>query len=146
SAGDHQPGRRVHVIYVGDGVASVGHRSTGALASEAERLASSARVAFTTVGIGGDADSTALAAIARSGGGHYVPFVPGQRVSTAALSVLETTYGVALRDARLELPAGLVEVAPERLPTIRAGEEVIVTARMSSASEVSGDVVLRGTV
>ncbi|AKF10536.1 FecR domain-containing protein [Sandaracinus amylolyticus] len=138
--------RRVHVIYVGDGVASAGHRSTAALSSEAERLATSAHVAFTTVGIGGDADATSLAAIARSGGGHYVPFVPGQRASLAALSVLETTYGVALRDARLELPSGLVEVAPERLPTIRAGEEVIVTARMSSASELSGDVVLRGTV
>lgn len=138
--------RSVHVLYFGDGVASVGHRGAGALASEAERIADREHVALTTVGIGGDADSVVLAAIARSGGGHYVPFVPGQRASLAALSVLETTYGVALSDATLTLPDGLVEVAPTALPTIRAGEELIVTARMARPGEIAGDVVLRGTV
>lgn len=138
-------GRAMHVLYIGDGIASVGHRAAGALAFEAERIAERERVTFTTVGIGNDADSVVLSAIARAGGGHYVPFVPGQRAALAALSVLETTYGVSLRDARLTLPEGLVEAAPAQLPTIRAGEEVIVTARMAR-SEVRGDVILRGTV
>jgi tetratricopeptide (TPR) repeat protein len=135
----------VHVVYVGDGIASVGHRRAGTLAAEAGRIAQSAHVAFTTVGIGADADSQVLAEIARNGGGHYVPFVPGQRTSLAALSVLETTYGVALRDAVIQMPEGLTEIAPSALPTIRAGEELIVTARMAR-SEVDGEVVLRGTV
>ncbi len=137
--------RQAHVLYIGDGIASVGHRAAGALAAEAGRITERERVSFTTVGIGSDADSVTLSAIARAGGGHYVPFVPGQRAALAALSVLETTYGVSLRDARLTLPDGLVEVAPATLPTIRAGEEVIVTARMAR-SEVDGEVVLRGTV
>jgi tetratricopeptide (TPR) repeat protein len=137
--------REVHVIYVGDGVASVGHRAAGALAEEAEQIATRERVSITTVGIGGDADTVALGAIARAGGGHYVPFVPGERTSSTALAVLETTYGVSLEDATFELPEGLSDVAPTALPTIRAGEEVIVSARLDRPS-ISGDVIVRGTV
>jgi tetratricopeptide (TPR) repeat protein len=145
NSGSTEASREVHVIYVGDGVASVGHRAAGALAEQAEQIAARERVAITTVGIGGDADTVALAAIARAGGGHYVPFVPGERTSAAALAVLETTYGVSLEDATLELPPGLSDVAPASLPTIRSGEEVIVSARLDRPT-VSGDVVVRGTV
>jgi tetratricopeptide (TPR) repeat protein len=148
-AAAHLPGRDaardVHVIYIGDGVASVGHRTAGALAEEAEEIASREHVSITTVGIGGDADTVALGAIARAGGGHYVPYVPGERASTAALAVLETTYGVSLEDASYTLPAGLTDAAPSALPTVRAGEEVMIVARMTQPN-VTGDVVLRGTV
>lgn len=137
--------REVHVIYVGDGVASVGHRAAGALAEEAEQIATRENVAITTVGIGGDADTVALSAIARAGRGHYVPYVPGERAASAALAVLETTYGVSLEAPTFELPAGLSDVAPASLPTIRAGEEVQIVARVDRP-EVTGDLVLRGTV
>jgi tetratricopeptide (TPR) repeat protein len=99
----------------------------------------------TTVGVGGDADATLLGAAARGGGGHFVAWVPGQRVATVALAVIETANGSALRDATLELPVGLTDVAPSRLPTVRAGEQLLVAARLG-AGEVRGDVVLRGTV
>jgi tetratricopeptide (TPR) repeat protein len=60
------------------------------------------------------------------------------------MTVLETTFGTALRDATVELPAGLVDAAPTKLQTIRAGEEVLIAARF--AGEVTGEVVLRGTL
>jgi len=132
------------VLYVGDGMGSVGYRRAAALSAETTALASATGVNITTVGIGGDADAVALAAIARSGGGHYVPWIPGQRVATAALSVLETSYGVSLRNARIKLPQGLTDVSPELLPTLRAGNELLVAARFTG--EVTGDVVLEGTV
>jgi tetratricopeptide (TPR) repeat protein len=137
--------RALRVIYVGDGLASVGTRRVASIAAEAEALSRDPAVRLTTVGIGGDADTQILAAIARAGGGHYVPYVPGERAVAAALAVLETTYGSALEEAVLELPEGLVDVAPARLPTIRAGQEVIVTARLARP-DVSGEVVLRGKV
>ena len=138
-------GREVRVLYVGDGVASVGHRAASTLADIAGEVARSRNVTITTVGIGQDADTVALAAIARASGGHYVPYVPGQRASAAALAVLETTYGVSLEGAEVTLPAGLSEAAPAALPTIRAGEEVVLVARMDQPN-VNGEVVLRGTV
>jgi Mg-chelatase subunit ChlD/tetratricopeptide (TPR) repeat protein len=137
--------RALRVIYVGDGLASVGTRRVASIAAEAESLARDPAVRLTTVGIGGDADTQILATIARAGGGHYVPYVPGERAVAAALSVLETTYGSALEEAVLELPEGVVDVAPARLPTIRAGQEILVTARLTRP-EVTGEVVLRGKV
>lgn len=140
----HADGRKPRIIYIGDGIATVGHRRAGAIAAQVEALSRSEDVTFTTVGIGGDSDTMALSAIARSGGGHFVPYVPGQRASAAALAVLETTFGVSLRDATIELPTGLTDFAPARLPTIRAGEELIVVGRFDQ--DVSGDVIVRGMV
>ncbi len=137
--------RTLRVLYVGDGLASVGTRRVASIAAEAAALARDPAVRIGTVGIGGDADTQILAAIARAGGGHYVPYVPGERATAAALSVLETTYGASLEDAVIELPEGVVDVAPARLPTIRAGQEIVVTARLTRP-EVTGEVVLRGKV
>jgi ferric-dicitrate binding protein FerR (iron transport regulator)/tetratricopeptide (TPR) repeat protein len=141
------------VLYVGDGFASTGFRR---VADVEKAIAATARnVQIATIGIGTDADSALLAAAARAGGGNYLAWVPGQSVSTAAMAALETTYGATLRDATVELPAGMSEVAAAggatgssttttTLPTLRAGSEVLIAARL--AGDISGDVILRGKV
>lgn len=143
--GKRNPDRDVRVIYLGDGASSVGHRRASSLAAETRELVDDPQVSFTTVGIGGDADTMALEAIARAGGGHYVPYVPGQRASMAALAVLETTYGASLASASIELPEGITDVSPAELPTIRAGEEILVVGRMAQG-QVRGEVRLHGKV
>lgn len=134
--------RELHLVYIGDGAASVGHRRAGSLGDEMHELLDG-KAQLTTVGIGQDADAPALASMARGGGGHYVPFVPGQRSSQAALAVLETTYGASLQSASIEMPEGVALIAPTEMPTIRNGQEILVAARMDRDS-LSGDVVLRG--
>jgi len=143
--GKRNPDRDVRILYIGDGSPSIGPRSTASLAAEAQALGNDAGMTLTTVGIGGDADATNLAAMARAGGGHYVPYVPGQRVGTAALAVLETTYGVSLEAPSVRMPEGVVEIAPEHLATIRAGEEVLVAGRIVG-NQVRGEIELRGKV
>ena len=141
---DRSGDRDVWVLYVGDGMPSVGYRRMADLRAESSAIADRAHVSISTVGIGGDADTSALATLARAGGGHYMPYVPGQRAELAALSILETTFGVSLKNPVVELPAGLDDVSPAELPTLRAGQEMLVAARLSGP--VKGDVVLRGTV
>ena len=141
---DRDDARDTWVVYFGDGLASTGQRRAGGIAAQVDRIADEHKVSVTTVGIGGDADEAALSAIARLGGGHFVPYVPGQRIGSTALSVLETTYGVSLRNATVQLPAGLDDVAPAVLPTVRSGDELIIAARFTG--DVTGNVVLRGTV
>jgi len=136
--------RELRVMYLGDGLSSTGPRRAASLVAEIEELSKATAVKVTTVGIGADVDTVALAGIARAGGGHYVPYVPGERVGASALAVLETTYGPVLSNAALELPAGVTDVSPAKLPTLRAGEEVLVSARF--AGEIKGDIVLRGSV
>ena len=136
------PDREKWILYIGDGFATTGFRR----ASDVERaLASTTRGArVSTIGIGGDADSALLGAAARAGGGSYVAWLPGETVASAALAALGSTDGSALRDATIELPAGLADVTPARLPTLRAGEETLLAARMTGA--VDGDVIIRGTL
>jgi len=136
-------GREKWVLYIGDGFATTGFRR----AADVERAlteVSDKGVQVTTIGIGGDADLSLLAAAARGGGGTYLAYVPGQSVEIAALAALESTNGASLRNATIELPSGLADVAPTVLPTIRAGEEVLIAARING--EIKGDVIVRGMV
>ncbi len=130
------------VLFVGDGFASTGFRKAADV--EQAIAASTHGIHVSTIGIGTDADEAVLGAAARGGGGSYLAWVPGESVKTAAIAALESSYGTALRDATVTLPAGLADAAPTILPTIRSGEEVLLAARMTG--DVSGDVIVKGTV
>jgi hypothetical protein len=149
------PQRDKWVLYIGDGFASTGFRRAADVEQALAATTRGSGVQITTIGIGGDADSAVLSAAARGGGGTYLAWLPGQAVNIAAMTALESTYGASLRDATVELPAGLVEVAAAggargqtttqtTLPTLRAGGEVLIAARIEGA--IAGEVVLRGKV
>lgn len=139
-------GKELRIVYLGDGTPSVGPTRPAHLEAAVRHAVPTGDAAVITVPLGADADTVSLAALARAGGGVMVPYVPGQKVSTAALEVLSAAYGVMLRDVEVELPAGLGQVSPAKLDPIRAGGETIVVARMSAGNEVSGSIKLRGKV
>ncbi|MDP3273799.1 MAG: VIT domain-containing protein [Deltaproteobacteria bacterium] len=137
--------RDLRIVYIGDGGASLGYRRPDRVAEEVHAAMPPGRATLTAVAIGVDSDSTMLGAMARAGGGVIAPYVPGESVRSAGLSVLEATYGVTLREPSLVLPEGLTEVAPTKLSTLRAGGELLVVGRMRGES-LRGDAILRGTV
>ncbi|MBI5514707.1 MAG: FecR domain-containing protein [Deltaproteobacteria bacterium] len=145
AAAPREDGRELRVVYLGDGVATAGHRRLASLSGAVQQLFAGRTGTYTTVALGNDADVPTLSALARAGGGLLVPYTPGERLASAALAVLEATYGVALRDPVVTLPEGLSAMAPARLGNFRAGSETMVYARMDRP-DVSGEVVLRGTV
>ena len=138
------PSRERWVLYVGDGFASTGFRRVADVEHAIADSTATKDIHVTTIGIGSDADEPVLSAVARGGGGSYLAWLPGQTITATAALSLETTYGASLRDAKLTLPSGLADVAPTILPTVRAGQEVLIAARVSG--DVSGDVILQGTV
>ncbi|MEO7093981.1 MAG: VIT domain-containing protein, partial [Polyangiales bacterium] len=140
--------RKLRVVYIGDGTASIGARTPAALEAGVKAAlakGADAEASVTTVSVGVDVDAKALEAIARGGGGVVVPYVAGEKLGNVALDILEATYGTSLRDAQLTLPQGLEEIAPARLGSLRAGDEALVVARMSG-KEVTGEAKLEGTV
>jgi vault protein inter-alpha-trypsin-like protein/VWA domain-containing protein/FecR-like protein len=138
-------GRSLRVVYIGDGTPTVGAIKSAAMTRAVHDALPADRGTVTAVAIGADSDLEALGALARGGGGAVLPYVPGQRMSETAFAVLGATYGLGLRDVRVELPDGLVSSAPREIDTVTPGGETIVLARMSRTA-VSGDVVLRGRV
>lgn len=143
--GGRDPAHDLRVVVLSDGIASAGYRSLSRINAEVHDALSGSRDEAVAVPIGSDADTTTLAEIARGGGGVVVPYAPGEMLETAALDVLNATYGVTLRDVELTLPGGLTEVAPLAIAPIRAGGELIVSARMVG-KEINGDAILRGKV
>ncbi|HEV7556608.1 MAG TPA: vWA domain-containing protein, partial [Kofleriaceae bacterium] len=132
------------VLYLGDGFASTGFRNTGDVEAAIAMTTAAGGIHVSTIGVGNDADDVVLGSIARGGGGSFLAWRPGESVGTTAVAGLESTYGTALRDATVVLPAGLADVAPTVIPTIRAGDEVLIGARVTG--DVTGDVIVRGTV
>ena len=142
---DREAGTELRVLYIGDGMSTVGHRTPGALAEQVKRLRDThPGLVISTVGIGGDADSAALEAMARAGGGQAIAYRPGERLSDVALKVLESSYGIALSNIALTWPAGVREIAPTHLGTLRDGGELVAFARFTG--EVKGTLEVRGTV
>ncbi len=137
--------RDLRVVYVGDGVSTAGPRHPERLAAAVGAELAAHPGTVTTVAVGNDVETDTLQAVARVGGGAMVPYVPGESLGGAALGVLEATWGVTLREPEVVLPQGLVAIAPRVLPTLRAGGELRVLARMTAAS-VRGEITLRGTV
>jgi hypothetical protein len=145
AAASDTDGRALRVVYLGDGTPTVGAIRPRYLEREVRDALPATNASVTAVALGTDADMDALGALARAGGGTVLPYVPGQRLGEAAYAILGASYGTGLREARLELPAGLVEVAPTKLDTIAAGGQALVVARMSRP-DLEGTVVLRGKV
>ena len=149
SAGAGAEGRVLQLVYLGDGAASAGPRTPGLLTAATTRLFETGGLGegarLTTVGIGQDADTPALAALARAGSGQHVAYVPGRPAEEAALAALEATFGPQLENASVSLPPGITDVAPATLPNLRSGEELLVSGRLAG-DLATGDVVLRGTV
>jgi hypothetical protein len=139
-------GRELRVIYLGDGTPTVGPTRPSHIEAAVRSAMPTGDGSVVAVALGADADMTSLGALARGGGGVVVPYVPGQKVSSAALEVLSAAYGVTLRDPEVELPPGLTQVTPARLDPIRAGGEVFVVARMSNGDALDGAIRLRGRV
>ncbi|HOU89606.1 MAG TPA: FecR domain-containing protein [Polyangiaceae bacterium] len=135
----------LRVVYVGDGTPTAGPLRPATVADAVRRALPRDVGTVTAVAVGADSDLESLGAMARGGGGVVLPYVPGQSTAEAAFATLGATLGHTLRDVEIELPAGLVARAPERLDTIPAGDEALIVARMTR-DEVAGDVVLRGTV
>jgi len=141
SLGD--PSRELRVVLVSDGVASAGYKRASRLADEV-RDATPKNGAVFAVPVGSDADDDTLSEIARGGGGVVVPYAPGARTEDVVFALAGAGAGALLRDATVELPAGMTDSAPKALPVMRVGGETYVVAKMSG-SQAHGDVVLRGT-
>jgi tetratricopeptide (TPR) repeat protein len=131
------------ILFIGDGTPTVGPIRSATVTSAVRDILAGSQTRITAVAVGSASDLDTLNALARAGGGLVLPYVPGQTLNQATLSVLGATYGSALRDVEIVLPDGLRAVAPEKLDTILAGSESYISARMATDS-VDGVMIVRG--
>lgn len=133
---------QARVIYLGDGVPTVGETDPGRLTKRARLALGEARL--TTVALGGHVDDVVLRGLARAGQGAYVAHGAGTSLRATAFRVIQRQWGEPLRDVALKLPDGVHRVAPAKLGDLWPGEERLVAARLKA--DAKGDVVLTGSI
>lgn len=141
---DSEEGRIPMVIFLTDGLPSVGEDNPERLASIAETHRRESRVfAF---GVGYDVNTYLLDRMSDAGRGATQYVGPGEDVEQAVGQLVAKIQHPVLADLRLaEAPIRISEVYPERLPDLFAGEDLVIFGRYDSPSEdVTGTLLLAG--
>lgn len=136
------PERR-RIVYLGDGVPSVGELDPARVVESIRGLIGDTRV--TTVALGGETERAVLAGLGEGHASSFVDYALMGSVEATAARVIARQHGTPLTDIELVLPEGLSEVAPARLAELWPGDERVITAR-TALGRIEGDVVLRGTL
>ncbi len=129
------------VLFLTDGLPSVGSESPDELAGIAESRAGRARVfAF---GVGHDVNTSLLDRLGEAGRGDTDYVQPGENVERAlSLLAAKIRYPV-LTDLRLEAgPVDIEEIYPVRIPDVFAGEELVLFGRFDGRGQ--GQITVAG--
>ena len=129
------------LVFLTDGVPSVGETQPEKLAAMAAKETSGARVF--TVGIGTDVNTYLLERLAQDGRGaaDFVP--PNGDVEVTVGNLARKLRAPALVDLRIvSSPARIVSLEPVRMPDLFAGQELVVLGRYSGSG--SGPLVIEG--
>ncbi len=129
------------LVFLTDGVPSVGEMQPEKLAAMAAQGASDVRVF--TVGIGTDVNTYLLERLAQDGRGaaDFVP--PNGDVEVTVGNLARKLRAPALVDLRIvSSPARIVSLEPVRMPDLFAGQEMVVLGRYSGSG--SGPLVIEG--
>ena len=130
------------LVFLTDGVPSVGETQPERLAALASQNASGMRVF--TVGIGTDVNTYLLERMAQDGRGSadFVP--PNGSVEQTVGSLARKLRAPALVNLRVvSSPARIVSIEPVRMPDLFAGQELVVLGRYQGSG--SGALVIEGT-
>ncbi len=140
------------VLFLTDGLPSVGEQNPERLAQMAERARSNARVfAF---GVGYDVNTYLLDRLSAAGRGSTQYVQPNEDVEQALGRLVTKISHPVLTDLEIaEAPVRLTELYPQRLPDLFAGEELVLFGRYAGErasrggdedGTVSGRLVLTG--
>ncbi|MBI1723429.1 MAG: VWA domain-containing protein [Gemmatimonadetes bacterium] len=116
------------VVFVTDGIPSVGEQAPERIAQTAGGRIGRARIF--TVGVGSDVNTYLLDRLATEGRGTAEYVAPDADVETAMGSLLGKIAHPALTNLRIEgAPVELVQTYPSRLPDVFYGEELAIFGR-----------------
>lgn len=129
------------VVFLTDGIPSIGEQSPERIAAAASGRIGRARIF--TFGVGQDVNTYLLDRLAQEGRGtaQYVP--PEADVEQAVGSLVNKIRLPALTNVRIaDQPVELVQTYPSRLPDVFFGEELVIFGRYRGTA--SGEIVVTG--
>ncbi len=131
------------VLFMTDGLPSVGEQNPERIAAQAEQAHGRTRVfAF---GVGFDVNTQLLDRLSAAGRGATQYVQSEGEVETALGQMITKISLPVLTDLEIaNAPVSLREIYPARLPDLFAGEELVVFGRYSGSSQTGGPLVITG--
>ena len=127
--------QRVHsaeqpaIVYVGDGLATSGERSSDGLAERLRRTLTGSRARLFTVGVGAQVDERLLARLAQVGGGQSLRVETSEQAVVRALELSGAIKTPTITDLEIDLGQGLDDRFDNATGKLARGEELVVLAR-----------------
>ncbi|MCK9462887.1 MAG: VWA domain-containing protein, partial [Proteobacteria bacterium] len=121
------------VVYVGDGLATVGETTPDELAERLRRTLGDSRARVFTIAVGADADTALLERIARVGGGRSFRIDTAEQAVQEALRFAGMVKTPTITDLVIDVGAGLDQVFSTVAGKVTEGEEVVLFARTHHA-------------
>ncbi|MGH7477351.1 MAG: VIT domain-containing protein [Longimicrobiales bacterium] len=136
-------GRLAVIVFLTDGLPTIGERDPERLAGFAERQARQRRVfAF---GIGYDVNTYLLDRLGAAGRGSAQYVQPGEDVEAAVSGLALKIRHPVLTDLEIvDAPAQLREIYPAQLPDLFSGEELVVFGRYHEPGAAAGTLSIVG--
>jgi Ca-activated chloride channel homolog len=135
------PERLSLVVFMTDGLPSVGEQRPDRIAAQAAGQIGRRRIF--TVGVGHDVNTFLLDRLAKEGRGSASYVAPGASVEVAVGSLLQKIRHPALVNLRIvDAPVRLLDRQPADLPDLFYGEELVLFGRYRGTGV--GDIVLEG--
>ena len=129
------------VIFLTDGIPSVGEQQPDRIAAAAAGRIGRARIF--TVGVGHDVNTYLLDRLAKEGHGSAEYVAPGSDVEVAVGQLMNKLRRPALVNLRIvSSPVRLHDMSPAQLPDLFFGEELVVFGRYSGTGR--GPIVIEG--
>jgi Ca-activated chloride channel homolog len=136
-----EPNRLPIVLFMTDGLPSVGEQAPERIAERAAGRLAGRRIF--TVGVGHDVNTYLLDRLASQGRGRVEYVAPDASVETAIGAITTKIRHPALMNLRIESsPVTLIDLAPGRLPDLFLGEELVALGRYRGHGE--GNLVITG--
>jgi Ca-activated chloride channel family protein len=134
-------GRVPFVIFITDGLPSIGEQNPERIAARVEQMRGRARIfAF---GVGYDVNTYLLDRLSAAARGSTQYVQPSEDVERAIGRLAQKIQRPVLTDLRIvNAPARLAEIYPEQLPDLFAGEELVIFGRYERSG--SGPLTITG--
>ena len=131
---ERDPGRAFQVVFVTDGLPTVGLTNTGEILESARRHGDREARIF-TFGVGDDVDAPLLDQLAETTRGSSTYVRPSEDLETKVSQLLAKIRHPVRTDLELKLDGGvrLVEMFPPRLPDLFQGEQLQVVGRFQGS-------------
>ncbi|MCP4678589.1 MAG: AgmX/PglI C-terminal domain-containing protein [Deltaproteobacteria bacterium] len=117
------------VVYVGDGLATVGETSPTEVSQRLRRALGDSKVRLFTIGVGEDANHSLLDRLARVGGGRSFRIDTAEQTVQEALRFVGQVKTPTVTELKIDAGNGLDQVFSTASGKLSEGDEVILTAR-----------------